>query len=89
MWVGLIFWMKAIKKCQKTPITSLFNCNSFLQNDVQWKVFQNPGKGVHLSGIGHEKNKLFAVAVHQENQTSGGLTFPKCYYTLQNSQDSE
>nr|XP_022316579.1 uncharacterized protein LOC111120146 [Crassostrea virginica] len=58
------------------------------ENDVQWKVFQNPGKGVHLSGIGHEKNKLFAVAVHQENQTSGGLTFPKCYYTLQNSQDN-
>ena len=81
--------VKAIKMPKKPQSPSLFNCFSFLQNDVQWKVFQNPGKGVHLSGIGHEKNKLFAVAVHQENQTSGGLTFPKCYYTLQNSQDSE
>lgn len=57
------------------------------ENDVQWKVFNNPGNSVRLLGVGYDTNKIFGVSVQHKGGSTTGLTYPKCYYLLQNSVD--
>ncbi|XP_062583772.1 uncharacterized protein LOC134245502 isoform X2 [Saccostrea cucullata] len=77
-----------------TPITSvtIMWCTQKTQNpktcedDIEWRDFQRPGNGVHLTDIAHNKYLIFGVSVQFENLTSSGLTFATCYYRLLYSQ---
>lgn len=59
----------------------------FVQSDVQWEVFNNPGKSVRLLRVGYDTHKIFGVSVQRKGGSTTGLTYPKCYYLLQNSVD--
>lgn len=57
------------------------------ESDVQWEVFNNPGKSVRLLRVGYDTHKIFGVSVQRKGGSTTGLTYPKCYYLLQNSVD--
>lgn len=57
------------------------------ENNVEWRVFNNPGNSVRLRGVGYDTNKIFGVSVQRKDGFTAGLAYPKCYYLLQNSID--